>query len=175
MKFEIKLLGGLYIYYYLVCPRKLWFYSRKITMEHESELVEIGKYIELFYKEEKKKDRKVIIDWTISPDIVEKRKDFILVFEIKKSSLFRKAAEWQLKYYLYYLKKYKDINAKGKLVIPEEDKENFIELTEEDEEEIEKIIKEIEKIIRRDEPPRVVKRKYCKRCSYRLLCWRDEY
>jgi len=172
MKFETRLPGGTYIYYYFVCPRKLWFYSHKITMEHESDLVQIGKYIELFYKEEKKYERKVIIE-NISPDVLKRYKDFVLVFEIKKSEKFKEAALWQLKYYLWYLKN-KGLNVKGKLIIPEENKEEHVELTEKDEEKIKEILKEIRRTIKSEKPPRVTKKDYCKSCAYKMLCWEDE-
>jgi len=81
-----KFIGGIHIYYYYVCKRKLWFFANKISMEHTSELVEIGKYIELFYKEERKYEKKVIIFNEISPDVIKRTKDFVLVLEIKKSS-----------------------------------------------------------------------------------------
>ena len=168
-----NLVGGSMIYYYFVCPRKLWFYSRKITMEHESDLVQIGKYIELFYKEDKKYEKKVIIDNLISPDIIKKTKDFIIVFEVKKSEKFKDAALWQLKYYLWYLKN-KGLNVKGKLVIPEYNKEEFIELSEEDEKKIKEILQCIKDIINSKNPPKVVKKDYCNACAYYPICW-DEY
>ena len=162
--------GGAMIYYYFVCPRKLWFYSRKLTMEHESNFVQIGKYIELFYKEDKKYEKKIIIDNIISPDALKRSKDYVIVFEIKKSGKFKEAALWQLKYYLWYLKN-KGLNVKGKLVIPEYNKEEYIELTEKDEERIKEILRKINDIINSDKPPRVVKKDYCNVCAYYLLCW----
>jgi len=167
-------IGGLYIYYYLVCPRKLWFYSRKLTMEHESDVVEIGKYIELYYKEERKAEQKVIIDDAISPDILKKSKDFIVVFEVKKSSRFKEAALWQLKFYLWYLRKYKNLNVKGKLVIPEEKSEKFIELSDEDCKKLKEMFKNIRAVVFSNEPPKVDKKSYCKACSYKMLCWSEE-
>jgi CRISPR-associated exonuclease Cas4 len=168
-----KLPGGAMIYYYFVCPRKLWFYVHKLTMEHESDFVQIGKYIELFYKEDKKYEKNIVIDNIISPDALKRNKDYILVFEIKKSEKFKDAALWQLKYYLWYLKN-KGLNVKGKLVIPEYNKEEYIELTEKDEEKIKEILRKINDIIRLDKPPRVVKKDYCNACAYYPLCW-DEY
>lgn len=165
-------ISGLLFNYYIACPRRLWFYAHRITMEHEEELVKIGKYIELFYKEENKKEKRILIDEKISPDFIEKNKDFIVVFEIKKSSKLKEAALWQLKYYLYYLKN-KGLNAKGKLIIPEENKEEYVELSEYDIKKIEEMIKNIKEIIKLDNPPRVIKKPYCKVCSYRYICWDD--
>ncbi len=166
----MELLGGLYIYYYFVCKRKLWFYAHKINMEHESELVEIGKYIELFYKEEHKKEKKIIIDNIISPDVLEKTKEAVIVYEIKKSSKFKEAALWQLKYYLWYLQR-KGLKVRGKLVIPEENKDEYIELTEKDIETLKKILEDIRKIVSKDKPPGAIRREYCNRCSYKYLCF----
>jgi len=169
-----KFIGGNHIYYYYVCKRKLWFFANKISMEHTSELVEIGKYIELFYKEERKYEKKVIIFNEISPDVIKRTKDFVLVLEIKKSSKAREAALWQLKYYLWYLKNL-GLNVKGKLIVPKEEKEEFIEITEEDEKRLKEIIEDIKKIINLPYPPKIPKKPYCKTCSYRMLCWKDEY
>jgi len=36
------------------------------------------------------------------------------------------------------------------------------------------ILKEIKEIIRQPRPPKVIKKPYCKYCSYRTLCWEDE-
>lgn len=45
--------GTLFAYSYL-CHRKLWYYSKDIAMEQESELVQIGKLIdENSYKRDK--------------------------------------------------------------------------------------------------------------------------
>ncbi|BBL45725.1 CRISPR-associated protein Cas4 [Nanobdella aerobiophila] len=163
---------GNYIYYFIICPRKLWFYHHKITMEHESDLVLIGKYIELFYKEKYKYQKKLIIE-DISPDIMKRYRDFVLIYEIKKSSSFKEASLWQLKYYLYYLNR-KGLNVKGKLIIPEESKEEYIELSKEDEKKIEEMVKNIKEILKSDKPPKVIKKQYCKYCSYRMICWSDE-
>ncbi|MEM0332974.1 MAG: CRISPR-associated protein Cas4 [Candidatus Aenigmatarchaeota archaeon] len=164
---------GNLIYYYFICERKLWFYSHKITMEHEEELVKIGKYIELFYKDQHKYERNVIVFNEISPDVIKRYKNFIIVLEVKKSSKMKNAALWQLKFYLWYLKKF-GLNVKGKLIVPREEKEELVEITEEDEKKLKEIIENIKKIINMPNPPRVPRKPYCKYCSYRILCWKDE-
>ena len=138
-------------------------------MEQESDLVKIGYYIDMLYKEKNKYERKIIID-KISPDILKRVKDIVIVIEVKKSDKFREAALWQLKYYLWYLKQL-GINAKGKLVIPEYNKEEIIELSDKDVEKLRKIIKEIKKIINLEKPPKEIMKSYCKACAYYPLCW----
>ncbi len=34
------------VYYYFVCKRKLWYFKNDVNMEHNSELVGIGKLID---------------------------------------------------------------------------------------------------------------------------------
>lgn len=167
-------IGGTLIRYYLFCPRELWFFVYKITTEDYVENTKIGKYVEEFYKREKKFEEITLIDETISPDVIKKEKDYVLILEIKKSNKTREAAIWQLKYYLWYLEKNKGLKVKGKLIIPEENKEEEVELTEEDKEKLREIIRNIEKIIKLDKPPKVPKKPKCKYCSYRVLCWSDE-
>lgn len=169
----IEKLTGLHIQYYFICPRKLWFYHYKLNMELESELVKIGRYIESFYKRDKYMKEKIILDDFLSLDILEKEKEFVYIIEIKKSSKMEEAIIWQLKYYLWYLSK-KGLKVKGKLVIPEEKIEKIIELSKDDEYRLKQIIKEIMKIINSDKPPKVDKKPYCKKCSYKILCLEDE-
>ena len=46
---------GLEVAYYIICHRKLWLFSKQISLEHTSEFVEIGKIVEKqFYKNERK-------------------------------------------------------------------------------------------------------------------------
>ena len=37
---------GLMVYYFYVCERKLWFFYNNLSMEHNSELVSVGKAID---------------------------------------------------------------------------------------------------------------------------------
>lgn len=161
---------GVLINYYFCCKRRLWFFGNKITMENTSDLVLIGKLIEKFYKENRNLEKNIIIDETISPDYLIKNKENIIVLEIKKSSKLKNAAILQLKYYLWYLEQ-KGLRVKGKLIIPEENYEEIIELREEDKIKIKEIIEEIKEIIKKDKPPKVQRMKRCKYCSYKLLCW----
>lgn len=169
---NIKGITGILINYYFVCPRRLWFCFYRVNMENESELVKIGKYIEIFYKKEKKINEKIILDDNISVDWLKKSNDCFIVIEIKKSSKIKEAAIWQLKYYLFYLEN-KGIRAKGKLIIPEEKYEELVELSEKDKNIIKKIIENIREILSKDKLPKVIKKKICYKCSYYMLCWSE--
>ena len=76
-----------------------------------------------------------------------------------------------MKYYIYYLKKLGVRNIKGEIDYPKLKKRTEIELTEEDEIELEKIIKSIEEIISSEEVPEVINKSICKKCSYYELCY----
>ena len=170
----MELPGGVYILYYFICKRKLWFYANKITMEHESDLVEIGKYIEMFYKEERGRKGTIIID-RISPDILERSEDSVIVYEIKKSSKVKNAAKWQLKYYLWYLKSKKGLKVKGKLLVPENSEEYTVNLSKDDERILKNVLKDIKRIKNMNKPPPAIRRTYCKVCAYRMICWENYF
>ena len=77
----------------------------------------------------------------------------------------------QLLFYLYYIEKTRGVKAKGVLLIPEERKRIYLSLTPQDRSEIERAIKEIEKISKSSKPPELRKTQYCRNCGYRELCW----
>ena len=82
---------GVKINYYFVCKRKLWLFSKGITMEHNSERVLTGKLVhENSYKRQKHKE--LLIDNLLKLDIV----DDTYVREVKISSKMEKAEKMQL-------------------------------------------------------------------------------
>lgn len=82
-----------------------------------------------------------------------------------------KSHEFQLLYYMYYLKNEKDIdNIKGFLNYPNSRKKEEIFLTNEKEEELIKIIAEIHKI-NDCEMPKPKKKRICNKCAYFEFCF----
>jgi len=140
---------GVMIQYYYVSKKELWYFANNVNMNYDDSNIDIGNQIQdsSFSREN---TRNVLIDGTIAVDIIEGEDR---IYEVKKSSALKKPAVMQLKYYLWYLKKNKGLELKGELKIPEEKKTEIIELTEEDEEEIQEIVDEIRDIITRDKPP----------------------
>jgi len=161
-------LTGTQINYYLICPTKLWLFTHRITMEDESEEVQIGKYIhETSYAREKKN---VIIDDKIALDIV-RQGDKLVICEVKKSMKLDKAHLYQLYYYLYYLHKIKGIEeVEGLLLYPEQRKREEIELTEAKTHELEKMLSEINRIIKSPQMPKPMRKPYCRSCAYFEFC-----
>jgi len=162
-------LTGTQINYYLICPTKLWLFTHQITMEDESEKVQIGKYIhETAYAREKKN---VIIDDKIALDFV-RQGDKLIICEVKKSMKLEKAHLYQLYYYLYYLHKIKGIEeVEGLLLYPEQRTKKKIKLTEAITHELEIMLSEINKIIKSPQMPKPVRKSYCKSCAYFEFCW----
>jgi len=166
------LIGGTKVNYFIHCKTQVWLFSQFILQEKESELVLIGKILEsLFFKEMKMKN--ILIDSKISIDLI-RRGEKIIIQDIKKSSKFEKAHYYQVLYYMWYLKNVKGItNLEGIISYPNERKIIKVELTEEKEKEIEKILKEINEIISRPKPPLPVYKKYCRKCAYFEFCFGD--
>lgn len=158
--------NGTLIWYYYICKRQVWFISHGIEPSQENEHILMGRLIhEEFYRHQRKE---LLIDGKIKIDLIRGRK---LVGEIKKSSRYLKSAKMQLAFYLLYLKEVKGLKLKGVLLVPEERKNIEVELTEELERELERAIKEIEKVVKSEKVPELKKTPYCSKCAYRELCW----
>ncbi len=153
---------GTQVNYYFVCKRKLWFFSRHLNQEQTSDTVALGK---LLHETSYARKRKEIEIGPIKIDFLKGCE----VHEIKKSKKIEKAHEWQLLYYLWFLKQ-KGIEAKGMIDYPLLKQRVEVILTEEKEGEILKIMDGIKEIISRVEPPEPAKVSYCKKCSYFELC-----
>ena len=154
-------LTGTHIHYYFVCKRKLWFFSHGITMENNSDLVQLGRHI---HEESYKKSKKEILIDSIKIDFIKNKNE---IHEVKKSMKMQKAHRYQLLYYLYELKK-RGVIMEGILDYPNERKIERVILNDENERELEGILGDIKKIISLDKPP---ERCTCpKKSSYYDLC-----
>ncbi|KZN96633.1 CRISPR-associated protein Cas4 [Aeribacillus pallidus] len=159
---------GIKVHYYFVCKRKLWLFSKGIQLESEHEKVAIGQLLhEHSYKRVQMKEK--MVDDVIKLDLV----DDDYVREVKMSSKMEKADRMQLLYYLYYLKQM-GIEKKGKLHYPKEKRTEEIELTSENEVEIEKLIKAINAIQYQPTAPKVKRLPYCSSCAYYSFCFAQE-
>ncbi len=170
MEYGLKDLMELYVRgtqvnYYFVCRTKLWLFSHNISMERESDLVKLG---ELLHREVYSRKEKEVRIGPIAIDVVD-RGDEVEIREVKKSDKIEKAHVYQTLYYLYFLKAH-GIKAKGKITYPKQKKVVDVELSEEAEEEIEKLLGEIESIVEGDMPEPEY-RKICRKCAYYEFCF----
>lgn len=154
------------IYYYFICKKKLWFSVNGISMESENENVQIGKILdEMSYSYERKH---ISINNEINLDFVKKSD---IIHEIKKSRKIEEASIWQVKYYLYYLKKRGVDGITAKIDYPLLKKNIEIVLCEKDEIEIDNVIINIKKLLKEQLPPDTEKSKKCLACAYYDFCF----
>lgn len=159
---------GIKVNYFYICKRKLWLYSKGITMEHNSDRVLSGKIIhEKSYPSKTKRD--VMVHDIINIDILDGK----YIREVKISSKMQEADRMQILYYLYYLKSI-GINKKGLINYVKEKRMEEIELTEKGEQEIEDILIQINKITSTIIPPKLKKLPYCTKCAYYEFCYAKE-
>ncbi len=158
---------GVQINYYFGCRRKLWLFSRGIQMEHESDLVYQGKVIHETSYERARKE--VEID-QIKLDFLD-ISDGVL-HEVKKSDKWSEAHEWQVLYYLYVLKEKGITGMRGELDYPVIRRTISVELTPEKEQQLEKVLADVHRIVQLPIPPEIsVKKSVCRKCSYFELCY----
>jgi len=160
------MITGSQINYYFVCKRKLWFFSKDLSMEQTSELVALGQLLhELSYGKESKGVEIGLVKF----DFINKRNK-IIINEVKKSNKIEDAHKWQVLYYIYILKR-KGVQAEGLIRYPKLKKIEKVKLTLEKEEKIKQILRKISEVLSLPNPPEVVKKPYCKNCSYYELCF----
>lgn len=167
MILDFHRITGVMVQYYKACKRELWLFTHQINLNVESEYIALGKLVhEQSYDG---REKNILLDDTISFDMLRKQGD-TTVIEIRKSSKLEEPAKYQLLYYLFYLKQ-KGVNAKGEIVYPKERKKEEILLTEKVENELLTILQNIKKIIQLPTPPKIIKKPYCRRCSYFEFCF----
>lgn len=168
MRTEPKI-TGVQISYYFICHRKLWLFKHNIKMEYEDQNVQIGKHL---HEDRYPRDKKnVSILNTINVDFV-KIGDEIIIHEIKKSKKMEKAHEYQLYFYLDFLRRH-GVDAKGEINYPLLRRTQSLELNDDIIHELENIYDEIHEIVTGSLPP-VEKKKICKKCAYYEFCFGDE-
>lgn len=165
MENDIRVTGVMF-YYNFICKRKLWYFSHNISMEQNSEDVEIGKLIDKnTYKREKKQ---ILIDGVINIDFIDGNK---VIHEVKKSRAISEAGIWQLKYYLYYLRNKGVEGVTGLIDFPVLKKRERININKDDVIEIEKKLEEIKEVVKMPLVPSKIDSGICKKCSYYELCY----
>ena len=157
---------GVMIYYYFVCKRKLWYFIHEISMEAENEDVMLGKLLD--ENSYQRGEKHINIDNVINIDFIKEHKE---LHEVKKSRAIEEAGIWQVKYYLYYLKQRGVDGLKAKIDYPLLKKNLMVELSQEDEEQLQKIISEIHVLREQMQPPGFCLEKKKKKCAYHDLCF----
>jgi len=166
MIFENPRITGVMINYYFHCKRQMWLFANHIEMEHNSELVLIGKILsEAFYKDKDKDiqiDDSIAIDWFDFEDGI--------IHEVKKSDSFEEGHIWQVRYYIFYLKK-KGVEARGRINYPKLNRVIDVELGDEDEMKLIDVLNDIVRLVKSETLPEKIEKSKCRGCSYFYLCW----
>lgn len=139
----------------------------ELIPDQDNPFLELGRFIEEnFYKRESKFFE---VD-NMKIDLVRREGESVLIGEVKKSSRYEKSMIMQISFYLKRLKE-NGVYVKGEILIPKERKRINVELTDEIEKELEEAIKDIEKIMFEEIPPKIEKIPFCKNCAFREFCW----
>lgn len=159
--------NGTLIWYYFICQREVWLMSHQLVPDQDDQNIDLGRF---FHDQSYKRKSKEINLGNIVIDVMDSEDGELIVGEVKKTSKFKESARMQL---LFYLKELKDkgLEAKGMLMFPKEKKREEVILTKKDEAELEKVTKDILRIIYLDKPPESKKIAYCKKCAYSEFCF----
>jgi CRISPR-associated exonuclease Cas4 len=165
--YNLQPLTPTHINYAVVCDRKLWFFSMAVRLEKESDLVSMGKLIhEGSYEREKKE---IEIDGVMKIDFMKIKEG--VIHEVKKSRKIKKAHTIQLLYVLYYLKNLGIEHLTGLIDYPLLKKREKVILHNENEQVIRDTVKRAYEIISLEKPPKIEKKRICRKCSYFELCF----
>lgn len=159
-------ISGNMVNYYFVCQRKLWLFCHELKFEDESERVRLGKILD--ENSYSRNEKHIMLDNVVNIDMIESWK---VIHEIKKTKSIEKSAEWQLKYYMYYLKQRGIEIEKGILDYPKIKERFEFQLTKEDETKIRNLLKKIESVIYAKQTPHKINSKICKSCAYFEYCY----
>ena len=162
-------INGTLMNYYFHCKRQCYLCGNRLNLEDNSEQVKIGKAMH----EEKASEGKNTETSIDNIRLDKLTKEYLT--EIKKSDADVEAARWQLLYYLKVLKE-KGIVRKGRLEFIEKNKSDkkviYVELTEENEKQLEVYIQKIDELIQQEKVPEcLAKTQQCKKCAYYEYCY----
>ncbi|CCO07751.1 CRISPR-associated protein Cas4 [Desulforamulus hydrothermalis] len=149
--------SGTLVWYYYICPREVWLISHQINPDQDNDNVSLGRYIgENTYLREKKE----ISVGNSKIDVFHTEDGKMVIGEVKKSSKYKESARMQLAFYLSELKK-RGIIARGELRFPKEKVREEVILDERTEQGLDKVRREILRIVYMEKPPQPVKIQFC--------------
>ncbi len=161
---------GVEVYYYKVCPTKLWLFSRGLTREYESELVVLGRI--LHEKHFKRHIKNVLLDGVVSIDFISYG-DKVLVHEVKRSDVLEEADRLQVQYYILHLLSKGVEKVYGVIHYPRRKKRVRVWLDKEGYRNLKEAIRRVEEIKSLEVMPTPTWKSICGRCSYFEFCWVD--
>ena len=158
-----------HITYYHLCHRKLWLHHRGMRMEDNSQAVAEGQLIgNTTYNRRVKKWKELSLD-VVKIDHFDPKTNTIR--EVKKSAKLEHAHVAQVKYYLYLLEQRGVEQAKGLIEYPKQRKTREVVLDEASRKEVVEWAAEVERITELPDCPDLVKKSYCRSCSFYDFCF----
>jgi len=159
--------SGTLVWYYYICPREVWLISHQINPDQDDSNISLGRFIgENTYLREKKE----ISIGNSKIDVFHTEDGKMVIGEVKKSSKYKESARMQLAFYLSELKE-RGIMARGELRFPKEKIREEVVLDQRTEQELDKVRRDILRIIYMEKPPQPQKIHFCKKCAYTEFCW----
>jgi len=159
---------GSVILSYQSCARQAWLACRRFVPEHENPYLELGRFIHR--TSYRGKGAKEVELPGAKIDVIWKERSVTVVGEIKKSSRSIKGATAQVHFYLKLLKE-RGIEAKGAILVPLEHRRIEVVFTEQDEQQMERMIAEIQQLASQPFPPPPKWTGICSKCGYGPFCW----
>lgn len=177
----IPRIGGMLIGYYLICPRKAWLSLRGLWMEQESDTVALGRQLDENSYEREIKHLELEAEAPCGTRLIGKidwanLKSGVL-HETKKGRSCEEAHRWQLRFYLWLLKRNKVFRKdgtpfSGQLNYPALRRTETVTLSLPEEEKLAEMVAQIRQLAMSMEPPeRLSRRSFCKTCSFEDLCY----
>ncbi len=163
---EINVSGTL-VWYYYICPREVWLIGHQINPDEDDANVSLGRFIQDYSYP---RERKELLVGHSKMDVFRASDEGLVIGEVKKSSKYRNSARMQLAFYLSELKQ-RGIVARGELRFPREKRKEEVVLDEQTELELDRVRREILRILYLPAPPAPVKINFCKKCAYAEFCW----
>ncbi|MEM2142576.1 MAG: CRISPR-associated protein Cas4 [Candidatus Thorarchaeota archaeon] len=162
-----KRVSGTMINYVVVCPRKLWLFSRGLSREQDSELVTLGALLHSTSFPRRKKEVLILGRFTIDHT---SRGQRVIVHEVKKTKNYSNAARAQLLFYLYEMERL-GVPCTGELHFRSESRKEHVVLDDEGRKEVERLIEQVRSVVLSETPPAPQAGAPCRACSYRDYCW----
>ncbi len=163
--------SGTQIAYYHLCHRKLWLHVNGIQMENATNnaYVEEGKLIsETTYQRRANKWKELSVG-NSKIDHFDSKTNTIR--EVKKSPKLERAHVAQVKYYLYLLEQRGIQRAKGLIEYPKQRKTREVTLDDTSRREVKNWEAEVARITNLPNCPELVKKPYCRSCSFQDFCY----
>lgn len=162
---------GTHIAYLHLCHRKLWLFAHGINLEHSSELVAEGKFIDEHSYPQRAARWQALELEGIKIDHYDAKEG--IVREVKKSNRREDVHQAQLKFYLFVLERNGVPAAHGILEYPKLRETEEVWLSEADRREIPLWEAEVQRIIGLEACPPLVRKGICKKCAYYDFCFSE--